>query len=202
MVTQTLTFQIPDNLVEVGDPEYSIRIEVTIAANCTDFVDACSSTLENVAFSTYQGETNTATFTDENGSTSITGCPRTPEIASNSILNDLTGCDEARTVQLCGDDVVLAAGAGFTNYNWVLDSNGNGTVDAGDTVINDGDPDNDPSTILVNSTGSYIVEKSSNGSCPNLVERIIVELFGATQTNPIVDSVSYTHLTLPTIYSV
>ncbi len=186
-VTNEITFQVPDGLVEVGDPEYSIRIEVTIALNCSDFVAACSSTLENLAYSTYQGETNSATFTDENGSTSITACARTPEVASNSILNDLTNCDQARTVQLCGDDVLLAAGSGFTSYNWVLDTNGNGQVDGTDTALNDGDPDGDPSTFLATQIGDYIVEKSAGGACPDLVERITVERFGTTQTNPIVD---------------
>ncbi|WP_394747697.1 T9SS type B sorting domain-containing protein [Spongiimicrobium salis] len=185
--TRTLNFSIPDALVEVGDPEYSIRIAVTIASSCSDFVAACSSQLENLAFSTYQGTTNPNVFTDENGSNSITACPRTPEVARNSILNDLTNCNESRTVQLCGDDVVLAAGAGFVTYNWVLDTNGNGQVDAADTPLNDGDPDGDPSTLLVTVVGEYIVEKSANGSCPDLVERITVERFGATQTNPIVD---------------
>jgi len=185
--TQTLTFDVPDALVEVGDPEYSIRIEVTIALNCSDFVAACSSTLENNAFSTYQGVVNNSTFTDENGSDSLSGCPHTPNIASNSILNDLSNCNQARTVQLCGDNVILAAGSGFTTYNWALDVNGNGQVDGTETTINDGDPDNDPSTLLVTTVGDYIVEKSSNGSCPDLVERIEVERFGTTQTNPIVD---------------
>ena len=68
-----------------------------------------------------------------------------------------------------------------------MDTNGNGQVDAGDTVMNDGDPDGDPSTLLVTNIGSYIVEKSGGGSCPNAIERINVERFGATQTNPVID---------------
>ncbi|WP_350287513.1 T9SS type B sorting domain-containing protein [uncultured Croceitalea sp.] len=183
---RTLTFTIPDNLVEVGDPEYSIRITVTVAANCSEFVSACSSQLENLAYSTYQGTLNPATFTDEGGSNSITACPRTPEIASNSLLSDLSSCNQARTVQLCGADVLLSAGSGFTVYNWVLDTNGNGQADASDTVLNDGDPDGDPSTLTVTAIGNYIVEKSAGGTCPDLVERITVERFGTTQTNPII----------------
>lgn len=185
--SQTLTLNVPNELVEVGDPEYSVRIEVTIALNCSDFVAACSSTLENNAFSTYQGAINNTTFTDENGSDTISGCPYTPNVASNSIFNDLANCNQVRTVQLCGDNVILAAGSGFTTYNWVLDANGNGVVDGSETTINDGDPDNDASTLLVTTVGDYIVEKSSNGSCPDLVERIKVERFGTTQTNPIID---------------
>lgn len=184
--TKNINFTVPNNLVEIGDPEYSIVITVTIAQNCSDFVNACSSTLENIAYSTYQGVLNPSTFSDENGSNSITACPRTPEVASNSILNDLTNCSQARTVQLCGDDTILAAGSGFTTYNWVLDTNGNGIIDGSDTVLNDGDPDGDPSTLEVTNIGDYIVEKSAGGTCPDLIERITVERFGTTQTNPII----------------
>jgi len=183
----TLNFTIPNNLVEIGDPEYSIRITVTISQNCSDFVGACSSELSNAAYSTYQGNTNPGTFTDDNGINTIGTCDYEPQVTSNSLLNDLLNCNETRTVQLCGDDVILAAGAGFVSYNWVLDTNGNGQVDNIDTVLNDGDPDNDPSTLLVTDIGEYIVQKLSDGSCPDLLERISVERFGTTQTNPIID---------------
>ncbi|MEP3211410.1 MAG: T9SS type B sorting domain-containing protein [Maribacter sp.] len=185
--TNILTIDVPDNLVEVGDPEYSIRIRVTLASNCSDFVSACSSQLQNYAYSTYSGVINTNVFSDENGSNSITACPRTPEVAENSILNDLANCNEARTVQLCGDDVILTAGEGFTTYNWFLDTNGNGQIDAGDSAMNDGDPDTNPRTLLVTNIGTYIVEKISNGTCPDLIEIMEVERFGTTQTNPIVE---------------
>ena len=185
IATNTLDFSIPNNLVQVGDPEYSIRITVTIAANCSDFIAACSSQLENRAYSTYQGTINTSTFTDENGNSPISACASAPVVASNSIFNDLSNCNQSRKVLLCGDSVVLAAGEGFTTYNWVSDTNGNGLVDNSDTVLNDGDPDNNPSTLVVTVTGQYIVEKSANGSCPDMVERITVERFGTTQTNPI-----------------
>lgn len=186
LVSNTLLFTIPDNLVQIGDPEYTIRITVTVDNNCTSFVAACSSTLENNAFVTYQGVVNTKVFSNDNGANTVSACPTTPQVAQNSILNDLVNCGTSRTVQLCGDDVVLTAGAGFTGYTWILDSNANGLVDTGETAIDDNDPDGDPSTLLVTTIGNYIVEKTANGSCPDLVERIAVERFGTTQTNPIV----------------
>ncbi|WP_045800915.1 T9SS type B sorting domain-containing protein [Flagellimonas lutaonensis] len=185
--TNTIIFQVPDNLVEVDDPEYTIVITVTISANCTDFVDACSSQLQNQAYSTYQGVLNPSTFTDEGGATSTSACSVPPQVANNNILDDLANCNQARTVQLCGDDVVLSAGVGFTMYTWALDNNNDGQIDAGDTLLNDGDPDNDPSTLLVTDIGNYIVEKSAGSGCPDLVERITVERFGSTQTNPIIE---------------
>ncbi|MEM9000690.1 MAG: T9SS type B sorting domain-containing protein [Bacteroidota bacterium] len=183
--TRTITFQVPDNLVEVGDPEYSIRITVTISGNCSDFVDACSSQLENRAYSTFQGVLNTTVFTDEDGASNFP-CNSVPQVANNTILDDLANCSQARTVQLCGDDVLLTAGAGFNTYTWAIDTNGNGQIDGADTIMNDGDPDGDPSTLLVTDIGNYIVEKSANSSCPDLTELITVERFGTTQTNPII----------------
>ncbi|UII79011.1 T9SS type B sorting domain-containing protein [Flagellimonas sp. CMM7] len=183
--TNTITFQVPDNLVQIGDPQYFIRITVTISGNCSDFVDACSSDLENLAYSTFQGVNNPTVFTDEPGSSNFP-CNTIPEVAGNNILNDLANCGQARTVQLCGDDVVLTAGSGFTTYNWALDNNGNGQIDGGDTILNDGDPDANPSTLIVTDIGNYIVEKYSGGTCPDLTELITVERFGSTQTNPII----------------
>ncbi|NAS12260.1 T9SS type B sorting domain-containing protein [Poritiphilus flavus] len=184
--TNTIVFQVPDNLVEVGDPEYTIRITVTVSGNCSDFVNACSAQLENLAYSTFEGVLNPTVFTDEAGSSNFP-CNTVPEVASNNILDDLANCNQARTVQLCGNDVILSAGSGFNTYNWALDNNGNGSIDAADTLLNDGDPDGDPSTLIVTDIGNYIVEKSGASGCPDLVELITVERFGTTQTNPIID---------------
>ncbi|WP_409557687.1 T9SS type B sorting domain-containing protein [Allomuricauda sp. SCSIO 64092] len=184
--TNEISFQVPDNLVEVGDPEYTIRIFVTLSGNCSDFVDACSDTLENRAYSTYQGVLNPSTFTDENGAGSVSACSVTPEVATNTILDDLANCNTARTVQLCGADVLLTAGSGFTNYTWALDTNGNGQIDGSETPIDDGDADGDPSTLLVTDIGNYIVEKTGATGCSDATELITVERFGTTQTNPII----------------
>jgi gliding motility-associated-like protein/uncharacterized repeat protein (TIGR01451 family) len=185
--TNEIIFTVPDNLVEVGNPEYIIRIFVTLSGNCSDFVDACSGTLINEAYSTFQGVLNPATFTDEGGALSTSSCALPPQAATNDILNDLANCNVARTVQLCGDDTVLTAGAGFTTYTWALDTNGNGQIDPTEAPISDGDPDGDPSTLLVTDIGNYIAEKSGAAGCADLVELITVERFGTTQTNPIIE---------------
>ncbi len=51
-VSHEITFTIPDNLVEEGDPPSSIRLRVRVAENCFDFVDACTDTIQNLAVST------------------------------------------------------------------------------------------------------------------------------------------------------
>src|SRR5690606_7283045 len=89
-------------------------------------------------------------------------------------------------VQLCGENVLLNAGDNFDNYIWYKDENGNGQIDIGiDTVLNDGNPDGDPSTLVVDEAGTYLVDKQVADPCKDFQETITVELFGSIQSNPI-----------------
>ncbi len=184
-VNNEITFAVPDNLVEVGDPISEIRMRVQVAENCFDFVDACTDLIENQAFSTYRGVIFTDIITDDPSVSDFDDCGFTTPGATNFLLDDLENCNYTRTVQLCGEDVLLDAGDNFDAYTWYRDENGDGEIDAGDTVLNDGDPDGDPSTLLVDETGTFIVDKEVADPCKGFQEIIIVELFGATQTNPI-----------------
>ncbi len=183
--SRTVTFTIPDSYIEENDPEQSIRMRVQVAENCFDFIDACTDLIQNLAYSTYQGVINTAVISDDPSVTDFDLCGYTVPGATNFLLDDLENCDFSRTVQLCGNNVLLDAGDNFDSYVWYLDNNGDRLIDAGDTVLNDGDPDGDPSTLLVNNTGIYIVDKIVADPCKGFQEIITVELFGATQTNPI-----------------
>lgn len=186
--TNEVVIEIPNDLVEEGDPEYFIRINVTLDSNCSEFVNACASLLQSTAYSTYTSTVSGTVFTDDPNETGIEQCiPGHSISVTNPVTNDLQNCNDPRTVQLCGADVVLSAGTGFSSYVWAIDQNNNGQIDAGETQINDEDPDNDPSTLLVTTVGNYIVEKSGATGCPDAIERINVELFGSTQTNPVVD---------------
>ena len=185
--TRMITFTVPDGLVEIGDPQYTIRIVVTIADNCANFIDACSATLENAAYSYYTGVANPANFSDDPAQNPVSNCTPLATSASNTLLDDLSSCSTARTVQLCGDDVILSAGNGFNGYTWYLDTNNNQQIDGADTVLNDGDPDADPSTLLVTDIGFYMVAKDGGSNCPDQEEYILVERFGTTQTNPVIE---------------
>ncbi len=180
-----IVFTIPDNLVEVDDPMGEIRMRVRVAENCYDFIDACTDLIENLAYSTYQGVINNNQITDDPSVSDFDNCGFTTPGATNFLLDDLSTCDFTRTVQLCGEDVLLDAGDNFDAYTWYRDENGNNIIDAADTVITDADLDNDPSTLLVNSTGTYIVDKDVADPCKGFQEVIVVTLFGTTQTNPI-----------------
>lgn len=185
--TNQVTFSIPDDLVEIGDPAYSIRLRVKVAENCFDFVDACSDQIQNLAYSTYQGDINSAVITDDPSVSDFDNCGFVTPGATNFLLDDLSACNFFRTAQLCGDNVVLDAGDGFDSYVWVRDDNNNGQIDGSDTTMNDGDPDGDPSTLLVDDVGVYIVDKIIPDPCKGFKEIITVERFGTTQNNPIVD---------------
>ncbi|MEC7769964.1 MAG: T9SS type B sorting domain-containing protein [Bacteroidota bacterium] len=184
--TRTVLFTVPDSIIEEGDPAATIRMRVQVAENCFDFVDACTDVIQNLAYSTYQGEINTAQITDDPSVSDFDGCGFGTPGATNFLLDDLSACNFTRTVQLCGDDVLLDAGDNFDNYVWYRDENGNNQIDVGtDTVITDSDSDNDPSTILVNDIGTYIVDKQVADPCKDFQEIITVELFGSVQSNPI-----------------
>lgn len=187
LVTRTVVFTIPNDLVEIGDPTYSIRMRVKVAENCYAFVDACSDNIQNLAYSTYQGVLNNNQITDDPSVSDFDNCGFGTPGATNFLLDDLSDCNFTRTVQLCGTSVLLDAGDNFDSYLWVRDDNGNGLIDDTDTVLDDGDPDNDPSTLLVNDIGTYIVDKIVADPCKGFTETITVEYSGGIVTSPIID---------------
>jgi len=186
-INNEVTFIIPDNLINIDDPKYEIRMRVKVAENCFDFVDACTNLIQNLAYSTYAGVINNAIITDDPSVSDFDNCGFVTPGATNFLLDDLASCNFTRTVKLCGNEVLLDAGDNFDSYVWVKDDNENGIIDPSDTVLNDGDPDNDPSTLLVDDIGTYIVDKIVADPCKGFKEIIHVERFGETQTNPIVD---------------
>ncbi|WP_394974436.1 T9SS type B sorting domain-containing protein [uncultured Croceitalea sp.] len=179
--TREIIFTIPNNLVEENDPSSSIRMRVQVAENCFDFIDACTDQIQNVAFSTYRGEINTAQITDDPSVNDFDSCGFVNAGATNFLLDDLDACDFSRTVQLCGDSVVLDAGDNFDAYFWYVDENNDGLIDAGDTLISGANTD----TLLVTEVGTYIVDKQVADPCKGFQEIITVTLFGTTQSNPI-----------------
>ncbi len=179
-VNNVISFNIPDNIVEAGDPVREIRMRVRVAENCFDFVDACTDQIPNQAYSTYQGVINDNVISDDPSVSDFDACGFVTPGATNFLLDDLENCDYSRTVQLCGDNVLLDAGDNFDSYVWYRDNNQDGVIDPGDTVIDDGDPDGDPSTQLVTEVGMYIVDKIVADPCKGFQEIITVENFGAT----------------------
>ncbi|MEP0214652.1 MAG: T9SS type B sorting domain-containing protein [Cellulophaga sp.] len=194
--TREVIFSIPNNLVVQGGPLETIRMRVRVAENCFDFIDACSDLIQNLAYSTYRGVINDNEITDDPSVTDFDTCGFTTPGATNFLLDDLESCDYSRNVEICGADAILDSGDGFDDYVWYKDENGNGVIDGGDTVINDGNPDGDLSTLVVDDIGVYIVDKIIADPCKGFQEIITVTRFGTTQTNPIIDLINDTSNTV------
>ncbi|WP_291959782.1 SprB repeat-containing protein, partial [Maribacter sp.] len=187
-LTREIVFTIPDVFVEEEDGQYSIIFRVQVAENCFDFINACSDLIENLAYSSYRGENNSAQVTDDPSVTDFNSCGFVIPGATNFLLDDLSDCNFERTIELCGTSAILNAGDGFDSYIWYRDTNNNGEIDATDIEINDGDPDNDPSTQVVTLVGQYIVDKIVADPCKGFKEIINVEPFGSGNLpNPVTE---------------
>ncbi|WP_291787994.1 T9SS type B sorting domain-containing protein [Maribacter sp.] len=187
-LTREIVFNIPDVYVEDEDGEYSIIFRVQVAENCFDFINACSDLIENLAYSSYRGENNSAQVNDDPSVTDFNTCGFVIPGATNFLLDDLSDCNFQRTIELCGTSAILNAGDGFDSYVWYRDTNSNGEIDATDIEINDGDPDNDPSTQVVTLVGQYIVDKIVADPCKGFKEIITVEPFGSGNLpNPVTE---------------
>ncbi|WP_405400139.1 T9SS type B sorting domain-containing protein [Maribacter sp. Asnod2-G09] len=187
--TREIVFHIPDVYVNEKDPDYSIFFTVQVAEDCFDFIDACSDKIENLAYGTYRGVQNSAQVTDDPSVSDFTACGFTVPGATNFLLDDLAACNFARTTELCGLDTELNAGNGFDSYVWYRDVDNDGELNTAiDVEINDGDPDNDPSTITVAEVGTYIVDKIVADPCKGFKEIITVVPFGSGATpNPVTE---------------
>ncbi|WP_321826081.1 T9SS type B sorting domain-containing protein [Maribacter dokdonensis] len=186
--SREIVFNVPDVYVEDEDGEYSIIFRVQVAENCFDFINACSDLIENLAYSSYRGENNSAQVTDDPSVTDFNSCGFVVPGATNFLLDDLSDCNFQRTIELCGTSTILNAGDGFDSYVWYRDTNSNGEIDATDIEINDGDPDNDPSTQVVTLVGQYIVDKIVADPCKGFKEIINVEPFGSGNLpNPVTE---------------
>lgn len=184
--SREITFNIPDVLVTKESNTYEIRIKVKVSNDCHDYVTACSSTINNTAYSTYNGVTSGQTISDDPSVSNVSSCGFVTLGATNFLLDDLTNCSFENEIQICGDRTELNAGAGYDTYTWYKDLNNNGQLDSTDTVYSDSDPDNDPTTVSVQETGQYLVVKES-ASCGTNTEINIVTRFGNTQINPIIN---------------
>lgn len=185
-VAREIIFTIPDDLVVKNGAEYTIEMRVKVAQDCFDFVDACTDLIQNLAYSTYRGILNNNIITDDPSIADLSTCGIATPGATNFLLDDLSACNFTRTAQLCGAILTLDAGDGFDTYEWYRDEDGDNVVDPSiDTLLLDGGPGDD--TLVVSDVGTYIVNKFVADPCKDFNEIIIVERFGATQANPIVD---------------
>ncbi len=169
-VTDELVFTLPDNLLEIGDPIYTIRIRVQVATTCSELEDACSNLIQNQAYTTYQGVLNTNVISDDPSFAGLDSCGFGQPGPANFLV-DIDDCIFTTNEILCGSSIQLTAANGYESYTW--------TNSAG-TVIGTSQ------TITVSSVGTYTVVNVPTPPCIGITQTFNVTLFGATQANPII----------------
>ncbi|MCF7567591.1 T9SS type B sorting domain-containing protein [Sabulilitoribacter arenilitoris] len=169
-VTRTLIFNIPDESVEVDDPQFVIRIAIQVVPNCYDLSQACSNEIQNQAFATYRGVLN-PTIIEEEGSFATTECLGIP--GSTNFIVDISNCDFTREEILCGNSVLLTAADGYDSYSWSTSSTGAPVIGT-------------DQTYMATTTGTYYVTNTTAATCISIEEAITVTQYGSSLTNPII----------------
>jgi hypothetical protein len=167
-----IIFTIPNGLVEMNDPAYTIRIRVQVVNSCSELTNACSNIIQNQAFSTYQGVDNPNVITDDPSVAGVDACGLGSEGPSNFLVN-VDNCTFSRDEVLCGASLVLTAGDGYASYAWYRE---NGATDI---------PVGNTQSITVTTPGQYYVINTPNPPCIGLTEFVNVTLFGAGTPNPV-----------------
>lgn len=165
-----LVFTIPNNLVEIGDPVYTIRIRVQVATTCSELEDACSNLIQNQAYATYRGILNNNWISNDPSFAGLDSCGFGQPGPANFLV-DIDDCIFENNAYLCGSDITLTAANGYETYTWYNSSN----VVIGNTQ-----------TITVSSVGTYTVVNTATPPCIGITQTFNVLLFGATQTNPVI----------------
>ncbi|MDP2161184.1 MAG: SprB repeat-containing protein, partial [Flavobacterium sp.] len=168
--TKELLFSIPDNLLEIGDPVYTIRIRVQVATTCSELEDACSNIIQNQAYTTYQGVLNSNIISDDPSFAGLDSCGFGQPGPANFLV-DIDDCIFTTNEVLCGSSIVLTAANDYIAYVW---TNSNGDVIGTNQ------------SVTVSSVGTYTVVNTAAPPCIGITQTFNVTLFGATQTNPII----------------
>ncbi|WAC02210.1 hypothetical protein N7U66_21070 [Lacinutrix neustonica] len=170
--TREIILSIADYLVEQGDPVYEIRIETEVVQSCSLLSDACSNTINNQAFVTYQGTDNPDfTISDDPSFSTNTGCLIIPQ--ATNFLADLDDCVFTQNEILCGASLDITAGSGYDSYSW-------STSPSGTPVIGT------TQTITVTSPGTYYSFNTAVAPCQSIEQEFIVSNFGNTVNNPVI----------------
>ncbi|WP_163396225.1 SprB repeat-containing protein, partial [Flavobacterium limi] len=168
--TRVLTFNVPNNLLEINDPKSQIRFKVKVVDDCSKLTNACSNLIKNTAYSNYLGTNNTGTFNDQSY-TSVAGCTIVPQ--STNFLVGVDACKNRRQ-EMCGASLTISASGGYKSYSWSTSSTGSPVIGTSQT-------------LTVTNPGTYYVYNTANPPCVDLQEIITVEPFNEFKTNPIIE---------------
>lgn len=170
--TRELIFTIPNNLVEINDPRYEIRLKVFIVTQCNQLSDACSNTIQNQAFATYQGVLNTQQITNDPSLSTFSLCNNGTPTPTNFLVG-VDDCIFTNNVTLCGANVTLTAANGYNSYSWSTSTTGTPVIGTGQSIV-------------VTNSGTYYSFNTANAPCLSIREIYNVTPFGSTVTNPVI----------------
>ncbi|WP_136667164.1 T9SS type B sorting domain-containing protein [Flavobacterium sp. H122] len=170
--TRTLRISIPKSYLEVNDPRYAFEIYVRTACACADITDACSTSIKNQAFISYQGESGGQVVTsDPSSSVFDSTCLVGNGTPTNSTI--LPTCIFESNVYTCDGTATLTGPVGYDNYTW--------TGPSGATFT----PNANSQTVTVNITGNYTVVGTKAGCAP-ITYIFHVIRYSSSNTHPII----------------
>jgi len=172
--TRTITFKIPNSLVEKTDPEEKIRFKVKVVDDCSTLTDACNNVIRNSALTSYRGNPGAGgggngTLFGDTSYASANSCNATPQ--STNFLVGLDACKNTKA-EICLTDMELSASGGYTTYKWATSSAYNPVLGTNQK-------------LKITGPGKYYVYSTKTG-CPDFEQIITVTDGGGVRTNPII----------------
>ncbi|WP_431243490.1 hypothetical protein ACQ9BO_02330 [Flavobacterium sp. P21] len=172
--TRTITFKIPNSLVEKNDPEETIRFKVKVVDDCASLIDACNNVIRNSALTSYRGNPaagggGNGTLFGDTSYASANSCNATPQ--STNFLVGLDACKNSKA-EICLTDMQLSAAGGYTTYKWATSSAYNPVLGTNQK-------------LTITGPGTYYVYSTKTG-CPDFEQIITVTDGGGVKTNPII----------------
>lgn len=170
--TREIIFNVDNSVVQVGDAALEIRFKVQVVTECNMLSDACSNSIDNVAYATYKGTLNPDfVLTDDPSANTNTGC-----LFVKKATNFLVGIDDCKFTKnevLCTGTVTLKAANGYSSYSW--SSSPTGTPVLGTSQ-----------TLTVSKVGTYYVHDTAVAPCLSIDEVVTVTSFGGLVDNPVI----------------
>lgn len=175
--SNTLTFNIPNNLVTEMGANYQIRIKVKVVESCNDLRDACSNEITNQAYKTYSSLNSGNVVENQQPSASGINSCLILSPGTTNFLADIDDCIFQREEVLCGNNVTLTAGSGYTSYQWH-----SGSPPTGGNIISGATNQ----SYTVTATGTYSVVNTAPAPCLSITETFNVVDFGGIVPNPVI----------------
>ncbi|PAM93362.1 hypothetical protein B4N84_17600, partial [Flavobacterium sp. IR1] len=181
--TRNITFTVDKSLVTKQSGLRSvIKFRVQVSPDCNSYVNACSNSIDNLAFGTYRGVVNNTLISDDPSVNSLAACVLT-SFPTNFLA--LTGtCNYNQNVLLCGTDIDLTAGSGYSSYTWYSDAALTKQIGTGQI-------------FKVRNPGTYYVKNVITSTCSSTItQSFVVARPGGVVTNP-VSAFEDTHVKCP-----